>query len=221
MPQSQDTASRAHLVAKEQSGAQAQYVDKFEARRRELADATLETLGELGYARTSLREIAQNTRLSHGSLHYYFRDKLDLITFGVRRYNARCTQRYDAIIESDLTAAEFTQRITDRMVETMWADTAMHKLWYDMRTQAMFEPQLAPAVAAIDASLRDMVWRITTRYADLCGRPTTVPPELAYAVVDGLFESCLFAHVLGDKSAEPRLRGGLPALLRVAVPTPS
>ena len=36
-------------------------VDKFEARRGELADATLQTLGELGFARTSLREIAQKT----------------------------------------------------------------------------------------------------------------------------------------------------------------
>src|SRR6185503_10037661 len=53
-------------------------VDKFEARRAELADATLATLGELGYARTSLREIAQKTEFSHGVLHYYFRDKNEL-----------------------------------------------------------------------------------------------------------------------------------------------
>jgi len=32
--------------------------EKFNARRLELAEAALETLGELGYARTSLREIA-------------------------------------------------------------------------------------------------------------------------------------------------------------------
>ena len=55
-------------------------VDKFEARRAELADAALATLGELGYARTSLREIAQKTEFSHGVLHYYFRDKNELIT---------------------------------------------------------------------------------------------------------------------------------------------
>ena len=35
--------------------------DKFEDRRRELATAALQTLGELGFARTSLREIAQNS----------------------------------------------------------------------------------------------------------------------------------------------------------------
>ena len=55
-------------------------VDKFAERRAQLADAALQTLAELGYARTSLREIAQNTEFSHGVLHYYFSDKEDLIT---------------------------------------------------------------------------------------------------------------------------------------------
>ena len=43
-------------------------VDKFAERRAQLADAALQTLAELGYARTSLREIAQNSQFSHGVL---------------------------------------------------------------------------------------------------------------------------------------------------------
>ena len=42
-------------------------VDKFSARRIELAEAALETLAELGYARTSLREIAQKSEFTHGT----------------------------------------------------------------------------------------------------------------------------------------------------------
>ena len=53
--------------------------EKFNARRIELAEAALETLGELGFARTSLREIAQNSAFTHGVFHYYFSDKVDLI----------------------------------------------------------------------------------------------------------------------------------------------
>ena len=70
-------------------------MDKFAERRAELAEATLQTLSELGYARTSLREIAQNCRITHGVLHYYFRDKVDLILCSVRQYKARCVTRYD------------------------------------------------------------------------------------------------------------------------------
>ena len=45
-------------------------VDKFAERRAQLAESALLTLSELGYARTSLREIAQNSEFSHGVLHY-------------------------------------------------------------------------------------------------------------------------------------------------------
>src|SRR5260370_16887536 len=50
-------------------------VDKFSARRIELAEAALETLAELGYARTSVREIAQKSPFPHAVLPYYFTNK--------------------------------------------------------------------------------------------------------------------------------------------------
>jgi AcrR family transcriptional regulator len=61
-------------------------VDKFEERRKLLAEGALQTLAERGYARTSLREFAQNTEFSCGALHYHFRDKVELITYCVRQY---------------------------------------------------------------------------------------------------------------------------------------
>ena len=64
--------------------------EKAAERRAELAEAALQTLSTLGYARTSLRDIAQNSVFSHGVLHYYFTDKVDLITACVRQYKARC-----------------------------------------------------------------------------------------------------------------------------------
>ena len=86
-------------------------VDKFAERRAQLAEAALQTLSELGYARTSLREIAQNSEFSHGVLHYYFSDKVDLITHCVRHYKARCVTRYDEIVATAQTAEELEDRI--------------------------------------------------------------------------------------------------------------
>src|SRR3978361_1652529 len=89
--------------------ATAERVDKFEERSRELADAALQTLSELGYARTSLREIAQNSEFSHGVLHYYFRDKVELITYCVKQYKAECVLRYDQIVATAETADELRE----------------------------------------------------------------------------------------------------------------
>lgn len=43
-------------------------VDKFAQRREQLAASALRTLAELGYAQTSLREIAQNSGFPHYSV---------------------------------------------------------------------------------------------------------------------------------------------------------
>ena len=90
-------ARQATGSAKRQVVAEIVRDDKFNARRIELAEAALETLGELGFARTSLREIAQNSAFTHGVFHYYFSDKLDLICCCVRHYKAKCVTRYDEV----------------------------------------------------------------------------------------------------------------------------
>jgi AcrR family transcriptional regulator len=192
-------------------------VDKFELRRAELADAALETLGELGYARTSLREIAQKTAFSHGVLHYYFRDKVELITFCVRRYKEHCVTRYDEIVSESPDAATLCEQFAGALATTLCEDTAMHRLWYDMRSQAMFEEALRPTVVDLDGQLLAMVWRVVVRYAELAGRAPVVTPELGYAVLDGLFENALVAHVAGDPSAAERVRSGAMTVLPMLV----
>ena len=46
----------------------------------------------------------------------------------------------------------------------------MHRLWYDLRTQSMFEEKLREAVLFIDRTLEEMIWRVVSRYAELSGR---------------------------------------------------
>ena len=181
-------------------------VDKFEARRAELADATLATLGELGFARTSLREIAQKTDFSHGVLHYYFRDKIELITFCVRRYKEHCVTRYDQIVAESPDAPTLARAFADALVGTMLEDTAMHRLWYDLRTQAMFEPALLSTVVDLDRQLEEMIWRVVSRHAELAGSEIAMTPPGAYAVFDGVFENALHRHLAGDDTAPSRLR---------------
>ena len=114
--------------------------DRFDSRRDELAESALTTLGQLGYARTSLREIAQNSPFSHGVVHYYFRDKVDLITYCVRYYKARCVQRYDELVETSTSAGEIRDRFAAMLAETLGDEAPMHRVWYDLRSQCMFEP---------------------------------------------------------------------------------
>jgi TetR/AcrR family transcriptional regulator, transcriptional repressor of bet genes len=187
--------------------------DRFDERRRELAESALVTLGQLGYARTSLREIASNSEFSHGVLHYYFADKQELIVFCVRHYKDRCAHRYDEVTQQATTAEELVDGFVARLAETIVADAPQHRLWYDLRTQSMFEQSLREAVEVIDRTLEDMVWRVITRYAELLGAPARATPAMAYGLLDGLFQQALLGHLGGRDDALGRLQDEVRSVL--------
>ncbi len=188
-------------------------VHKFNGRRDELAEAALVTLGKLGYARTSLREIAQHSDFSHGVLHYYFADKVDLITHCVRLYKARCVTRYDDLVATAQSAEELRTGFGVLMATTMRDDAHMHRLWYDLRAQSMFEEVFRPDVADIDHTLEQMVLRVLMRYLELADVRLEIDSRLAYALFDGLFQQCLLRHLFGDESAGPALQAGVERML--------
>jgi TetR/AcrR family transcriptional repressor of bet genes len=171
--------------------------DKFDARRDELAESALNTLGELGYARTTLREIANNSKFSHGSVHYYFQDKLELIIHSVRYYKERCVTRYDSVLATSFTADGLVEAFGAKLAQTIREEAPMHRLWYDLRAQSMFEDRLHDAISEIDKTLEEMIWRVISRYAELADRPPAVEPEVAYGMLAGLFQQAL-AFVSGD-----------------------
>jgi AcrR family transcriptional regulator len=181
-------------------------VDKFEERRRELAGAALQTLSELGYARTSLREIAQNSEFSHGVLHYYFTDKVDLITYCVRQYKAECVLRYDQIVATADTADALAHGFADGLAATLREDAFLHRLWYDLRSQSLFEESFRADVLEIDKSLERMIWRIVSRFGELSEASLAVSSSVAYGIFDGLFQQALLRYLSGSPDALRELR---------------
>jgi AcrR family transcriptional regulator len=195
-------------------------IDKHQQRRDQLAESALVTLGQFGYARTSLRDIAANSPFSHGVVHYYFRDKNELIVYCVRYHKSRCVLRYDEVIRGARTAGELVDGFIATLRGTLTLDAPMHRLWYDLRSASMFEEPLRETVALIDGWLEDMVWRVVARLADLAGAETAVTPATAYAVLDGLFQQALLGmHEHPAESLERierSLREVFPSLLRPA-----
>jgi AcrR family transcriptional regulator len=179
---------------------------KFAERRAELGEAALQTLAELGYARTSLREIAQNSEFSHGVLHYYFTDKLDLILCSVRQYKARCVRRYDDVTATATSFDELLEGFVAALGDTLRKEAPLHRLWYDLRAQSLFEEAFRVDVAEIDKSLERMIWRVMSRFAEITGEPVRAPSSVTYAMFDGLFQQGLLKHLSGDKKAVAKMQ---------------
>jgi AcrR family transcriptional regulator len=188
-------------------------VDKFEARRTELATDALHTLAELGYARTSLRDIAQNSKFSLGVMHYYFADKRDLITQAVRQYEAVCVTRYDEVVARATGAEQLRDEFVEMFFGTLAEDAAMHRLWYDLRNQSLFDESFRADVLEIDGHREAMVWRVIARYAELLDVELSGSPSVAYTLLDGIFHRALLHHLTGMTEHVATLRTELPNVM--------
>ncbi|MET9489560.1 TetR/AcrR family transcriptional regulator [Nocardia sp. NPDC006630] len=191
--------------------------DKFAERRTQLATAALDTLAELGYARTSLREIAQKSEFSHGVLHYYFSDKVELLTHAVQLYEAVCVTRYDDVVATSHTAEELRDAFSALMAGTLRDDAPLHRLWYDVRNQGLFEESFRTDVVDIDKRRQQMIANVVERYAVLCDRPLVVSQSLAYATFDGLFQQALLRHYADEPDAAESLRHDAAQLLDLTI----
>jgi AcrR family transcriptional regulator len=189
-------------------------VDKFADRRDQLAVVALRTLAELGYARTSLRDIAQNSDFSHGVLHYYFTDKVDLITHCVRQCKAECVTRYDHVVAAAGSADELKHGFAAALAATLREDAPTHRLWYDLRNQSLFDASFRDDVLEIDRSLEQMIWRVVSRFAELARAPLVVSPSVAYGIFDGLFQQALLRQAADESvDAAAPLREGAECVL--------
>src|ERR1700694_3449692 len=201
------------IAGKNQERIARRQVDKFAERRAQLAASPLQTLSELGYARTSLRDLAQNSEFSHGVLHYYFSDKVDLIIESVKQYKAECVKRYDEIVATARTAMELKHGFSAALATTVREDASMHRLWYDLRNQSLFEESFRADVLEIDESLQRMIWRIVSQYAELADAPPAVSSSTAYAIFDGLFQQALFRYLAGNVDAGCQLQKSVESIL--------
>ncbi len=170
--------------------------DKRSRRRDELAGAAIEALKQLGYARTSLRDIAAQSGVSVGVLHYYFEDKVELICFCVQKYKADFVAAMDDILFATEDMAAAPEAFARGLGLSIRNDATTHRLWYDIRAQALFEDSFQQVVADIKQDLIDLVKRLLSRMA--------LPEQDAiplYTGLDGAFRYYLQRHLRGDAAA--------------------
>lgn len=70
------------------------------ARREQLIEATIETIARLGYARTTLAEVARHAGLSHGLVNFHFQTKQKLLGEVLLRLADEYRQNWTAALKS-------------------------------------------------------------------------------------------------------------------------
>jgi hypothetical protein len=127
-------------------------------------------------------------------------------------------QRYDEVIARATTVDELSGGFAEAMAGTLVADASMHRLWYDLRSQSLFEAVFRDDVRDIDAILEDMIARVVGRCAELVGGEPVLERGVAYAAFDGLFQQALLRQITGVEKAAERLYSDVERLLELIVP---
>jgi diadenosine tetraphosphatase ApaH/serine/threonine PP2A family protein phosphatase len=89
----------------------------------------------------------------------------------------------------------------------------MHRLWYDLRNQSLFEESFRADVLDINQRREDMIWRVISRYAEFAGITVALSPSAAYAILDGLFQQALLHLLAGHDEAAEYLRANVVRVL--------
>ena len=89
------------------------------ARRRQIVEAAIETLAEVGYARTSLTRIAARLGISKGVISYHFAGKDDLIAEIVSQVLQRARADMQPRIEAQTTGPEMLRVYIESNLEFM------------------------------------------------------------------------------------------------------
>lgn len=199
----------AQLTSSNQRPIRLRRVDAGDVRRRQLIEATIEAIGELGFNATTIAEIARRADVSTGLVSFYFGDKDGLLEATLRHLARQLSRgaaarlrdattpraRVQAVIETMLGASQFERRIG-----TVWlafwgqvphsprfarVQRAYHRRIAGNLAHALLpvlRPEPARALAETIAAMIDGLWLRATLANDPDGR-------MARSVATGFVDS--------------------------------
>ena len=168
--------------------------------RRALLDAAVESLIEVGFARTTTLEVQRRANASRGALLHHFPSKTALLVAAVDHL------AFMRAIQLKALAAELPEgrARTDAVLELLWQcfSGAFFQVAMELRTAARTDPELKPVLIAAERSLRD---RILLQARTLFGKDVAENPGLERAL-DFTLQFMIGAAMTGVLHDDPRLR---------------
>ncbi|MBR9652725.1 TetR/AcrR family transcriptional regulator [Thalassovita aquimarina] len=174
---------------------------KREEKKRQIAESAIKALKELGYANTGLRDIAEKNDLSLGMLHYYFEDRTALIIYCVSIYKEVFVRNISEALEKAEGREEVIEAFSEALVYSIVDDETTHRLWYDIRAQAMFDETFRPIVDEIEKKLIGIV---RTAF-EKAGQDVPENIEISYALLDGVFRYLMQGQIGKNRKSREEL----------------
>lgn len=141
-----------------------------EKNRNALVTATLDSIAEIGFARTSVSEIIKRANLSRGMIHLHFESKDRLLEEAVKFASATYFEDLDVLLQA---AGESPQERLEAVVRSDLSETVLNeksiKIWFAFRGEASVSNAIARYSDTRDAQLNDLIYQAFLQIAKETG----------------------------------------------------
>jgi AcrR family transcriptional regulator len=158
-------------------------VERRQATRTALLDATVSCLVEHGYANLTTRRVAERANVSPGALQHHFAGKQELVSEAIAYLNQRVTQD---LLERGLPSARSRRQLGEQLVDLLWEiqKGPLIEAATELAVAARTDPSLRRSLAAAQHEALEMV-AVTARHL--------LPQESAKSGFDDLLLTVLAA----------------------------
>src|SRR5262245_1697050 len=124
--------------------------------RRALLDAAVESLIEVGFARTTTLEVQRRAEVSRGALLHHFPSKADLLVAAVDHL-AEMRAKELKVLSAQLPEGRVR---TEAVLGLLWQcfSGTFFQVAMELRTAARTDPELRPVLATAERALRERIF---------------------------------------------------------------
>ena len=116
-----------------------------------LLDAAERLLVDVGYARITTRRLAEEARVNHGLVHYYFGSNENLLARTLERFTERMIARQRELYAADMP---FVEKWRTAMRYLVSEDVTYEKVWLELQALAWNDRALRARLARVNAEWR-------------------------------------------------------------------
>jgi TetR/AcrR family transcriptional repressor of bet genes len=147
-------------------------------RRAQLIEATIKVIAKMGYARTTMSDVARTAGLSHGLVNFHFQSKENLLLETLLYLAAEYTANWQAAVAGAGSAPE------DQLQALLMADfdpaictpdrlSAWSAFWSEASSRPIYQDRCGSVDAAYDAFLEQICAQMNAAYG-YHGQPSRV-----------------------------------------------
>lgn len=159
--------------------------------RGKLLDATIDSLIDRGYARTTTVEVGERTGLSRGTQLHHFPSKAELLVAAIEHLADERAQEFEAEVEARFARGDDP---VDAMVDVLWVMFSDPIYWaaIELMVAARTDPELLERLEAFERSLGGRIYATFKERTQRQGRDVKASLEMTLYFMRGLAMERIF-----------------------------